>query len=248
MSIAPTRFRCAAFSIAIAGVGLSGCSSGKTEVVMAPKTEAAEHTISVVGSARDEVIPDEACVELTLAVRDTSMPSAHAKLSEDDAALVTELKAISGLVVEESAARYEPEYETDSLGHTKLARHVASVQINVRTRDFKQIADVLGRAARLSLDRASVVYYSTEMVARKGAVRAKALDAARDKARAMAHTLDVELGEVVTIAEGDASSASQVSVNTYLDRGRVDAAPEAPPPPGAIPLSMTVSVVYRLKS
>jgi len=229
------------------GIALSACG-GPTEIVMSSKLPIDSHTITVVGTARDEITPDEACVELTLAERDTSMQTAHAKLAEDQKAFAHDLSGVTGLVVEESAARYAPEYETDSTGHSHLARHVASIQINVRTHDFGQIADVLERAAARSLDRADVIYYSTEMVARKGAIRAKALDAARNKARAMAKTLDVDLGEVVTIAEGDATSPTQVGFNAYLDRGRADAAPEVPPPPGAIPLSMTVNVVYRLKS
>lgn len=246
MSIASSSQRFALIWIASTCAVVSGC--GTTRLVAPAKSGVDENTITVLGTGRDELVPDEACVELTLAVRDASMSTAHEKLAADDAALVEELKRVPGLVVEESATRYEPEYESDGAGHMKLARHMASVQINVRTHEFGRIPDVLGSAATRSLDRADVVYYSTDVVARKAAVRAKALEAARDKARAMAKTLGVDLAEVVTITEGDASSAAQVGITAYLDRGRADAAPDVPPPPGAIPLSVSVNVVFRLKS
>jgi uncharacterized protein YggE len=234
-------------SLACACAVVVGCG-GPTRLVLPAKNAIDDETITVVGTGREDLVPDEACIELTLAVRDTTMPAAHEKLAADDAALVEELKHIAGLVVEESAARYEPEYESDGAGHMKLARHKASVQVNVRTHEFTRIPDVLGRASAKSLDRADVVYYSTDAVARKGSVRKRALEAAREKARAMAKTLDVDLGEVVTITEGDAASPSQVGVTAYLDRARADSAPDVPPPPGAIPLSVTVNVVFRLKS
>jgi uncharacterized protein YggE len=124
--------------------------------------------------------------------------------------------------------------------------YAATRQINVRLRDFARIPDVVGLAAAHGLDRVSVVYYSTTIVAQKAALRDKALTAARDKARSMAKTLDVSLGPVVAVTEGDAQTSAGVSANNYLARAHVDAAPDVPAPPGAIPLFMHVSVVYKL--
>ena len=54
----------------------------------------------------------------------------------------------------------------------------------MRTRDFAQIPDVIGRASARGLDRVNVVFYSTQVVSKKAEVRAHALEAAHEKARA----------------------------------------------------------------
>jgi uncharacterized protein YggE len=205
-----------------------------------------EHTITVGGSASVDIVPDEACVELTLAARDASMPAAHGALVTQSGALLAELRQRPELVVEPSEITYTPEYDTDA-GHAHLARYVASEQVNVRVRDFTRIADVIGRAATHGLDRVGVVYYSTQVASRKAEVRTHALEAARDKARAMTGALGVSLGDVVTIVEGEGRANGQTGAMSYLDRAAVDKMPDVPAPPGAIPLSMSVSVVYRLR-
>ncbi len=202
----------------------------------------AEHTITVGGSASLDVLPDEACVELTIAAHDTSMLAAHSSLMSNNGALLAELRQRPGLVVEQGTLGYAPEYEGG-----RLTRYVASTQINVRTRDFAQIADVIGRAATRGLERVEVVYYSTQILAKKADVRTQALGAAREKAQAMAGALGVSLGDVITIQEGDSRTSSATSTNNYLERGAVDRASNTPAPPGSIPLSSSVSVVYRLR-
>jgi len=213
---------------------------------LSPQSIPAEHTITVGGSASLDIVPDEACIELTLAARDASMPAAHTALAAGSDALLAELRQRSALVIEQGATTYAPEYEVDS-GRSHLAHHLASVQVNVRTRDFAQIPDVIGRASTRGLDRVNVVYYSTKIVSKKAEVRAHALEAAHDKARAMTEALGVSLGDVVTVLEGDGRTNAFTGVSSYLDRGTVDKTPDAPAPPGAIPLSMSVSVVYRLR-
>jgi uncharacterized protein YggE len=229
----------------------AGCAAGPastTPVFVSAQPAPVEHTITVGGTATLEIVPDEACVEITLAVRDKSMPNAHSHLRENDESLLRDLTKLSGLVVEGGAVRYAPEYETDSAGRSTLVGHVASVQINVRTKDFTKIPDVVGRAADRGLDRVNVVFYSTTIVARKAEVRTHALEAAQQKAEAMAATLKTPLGEVVTIVEGDVRTNGTIEVSNYLNRQTADVASDIPAAPGAIPLSMSVNVVYRLKS
>lgn len=236
-----------ALALALVLVGL-GCAPAPSPVHVSTEPASRDRTITVSGSARLEVVPDEACIEMTLVGRDAAMPKAHQRLREGVGPLLAELKKIPGLVVEEGPTRYAPEYESDGHGGAaRLVRHAASAQINVRTSDFGRIPDIVGRAASQGLDRVEVVLYSTTMVARKAELRARALELAQQKAQAMATALGVSLGEVVTITEGEARSSAAVGVTNYLDRGNVDAAPDAPAPPGAIPLFTSVGVVYRVK-
>jgi len=225
----------------------AACTTTPAPIYVSAQPLPESHTITVAGTARLEIVPDEACIELTLVARDPSMPAAHARLREGQVALLAALARTSDLVVEGGTVRYAPEYVSDARGLSRINGHAASVQINVRTRDFAKIPDVVGAAADHGLDRVNVVFYSTEIVARKAEVRTHALEAARDKARAMAATLDVPLGDVVTIVEGDVRTNGTIEVANYLGRAAADAAPDLPAPPGAIPLSIDVTVVYRLK-
>jgi uncharacterized protein YggE len=206
-----------------------------------------EHTITVQGTASLDLVPDEACVELTLAARDPSMTAAHATLLGNQGGLLADLRSRAALVVEQGAMSYSPEYDSDSSGHTRLARHVASVQVNVRTRDFGQIPDVIGLAAVRGLDRVNVVYYSTQVAAKKAEVRVHALEAAQQKARAMTSTMGAKLGDLVTIIEGESHTNGSTNASNYVERATVDQSSDAPAPPGAIPLTTSVTVVYGLR-
>lgn len=217
---------------------LGGCTT-----YVPAQSAAAEHTITVGGSASLDVVPDEACVELTLVAHDAAMPAAHGALVANDAALLAELRQRPSLVVEQGAPSYAPEY--DAAGH--LARYSASSQVNVRTRDFAQIPDVIGRAAPRGLERVGVVYYSTQIVHKKAEVRASALEAARQKAHAMADALGVGLGDVFNVVEGDSRTSASVGTSNYLERAAVDKTSDVPAPPGSIPLAVDVTVVYRLR-
>ncbi len=243
MEVTPVSHRIAV--LVIAAACLAGCTPATTYV--SAQSVPPEHTITVSGTARVELVPDEACVELTLAARDASMLEAHARLTQGHQALVAELRQNGALAVENGAIQYAPEYETDATGRSHLARHLATAQVNVRTKDFARIPEVVGRAANYGLERVEVVYYSTTIVDRRAEVRGKALAAARDKAQAMATALDASLAEVVEISEGDTRTNARIEVSNYLERANADAAPDQPPKPGAIPLSMTVNVVYRLR-
>ena len=209
-------------------VPLCALVSGCGPTYLSPPSIPAEHTITVGGTASLDLVPDEACVELTLAARAPTMAAAHAQIMTNGSALLSELRQRPGLVVEQGATSYASEYETDAGGRSHLARYVATIQVNVRTRDFAQIADTIGRASARGLDRVNVVYYATQLVARKAEVRAHALEAARDKARAMTATLGVGLGDVVTVVEGDSRTNANVSTSNYLERGGRRSGPPTP--------------------
>jgi uncharacterized protein YggE len=231
----------------VAAIVVSSACGGPATTYVTAEPGAADRTITVSGTARVELVPDEACVELTLAARDEAMPAAHERLTRDVEALLVALSNNDALRVERGAVRYSPNYESDALGRTRLVGHVASAQVNVRTRDFARIPEVVGHAASRGLDRVDVVFYATDLVARKAEVRGLALEAARDKARVMAETLGESLGEVITITEGGASTNARIEVANYAVAATTDAVPGTPPVPGSIPLTIDVGVVYRLE-
>jgi uncharacterized protein YggE len=204
-------------------------------------------SLRVVGTARVDLVPDEACVELTFAARDPAMTKAHATLSTHVTAFERSLDPKSGLRLEQGATRYQAEYGSYESGR-RLSGYYASQQLNVRTKDFDRIPEVVGLAAAHGLEAVQVVYYDTSMVERKVALREAAIRAAREKAEAMAAAFGVRLGAVRTVLEGGGSSGGGfgANVNAYAASPEVDDV-SAPKAPGSIPLTLSVEVEYDLQ-
>ncbi|MFT5352951.1 MAG: hypothetical protein ACI9KE_000148 [Polyangiales bacterium] len=208
-------------------------------------------SVSVTGTVRIELAPDEACIELTLSARNEAISASHRELMADVSALLEALSDDDALRVERGAIRYSPTYNNTRSGDPRrIVGHVATAQINVRTQDFERIPDVVAQAATRGLDRVDVVFYSTELIAQKAALRRQALEVAHDKANEMATVLGTSIGEVMSIREGGASTnapsaLANIRVNEVVPRAP-DFTPSLPPQPGSIPLSISVDVVYAL--
>ena len=204
-------------------------------------------SLRVVGTARVDLVPDEACIELTFAARDPAMTKAHAALSAEVSAFERSVDSKSGLRLEQGATRYQAEYAPIDSGR-RLSGYYASQQLNVRTKDFDRIPEVVGLAAAHGLDAVQVVYYDTAMVEQKVELREAAIRAAREKAEAMAAGFGVRLGAVRTVRESSGSSGGSfgANVNVYAPGPEVDDV-SAPTAPGSIPLTLGVEVEFDLQ-
>lgn len=202
--------------------------------------------VSVTGTARLDLVPNESCVELTLSANNVAISDSHEELMRHMNSLFDALDD-DALTVERGAIRYSPYYEDHHSGRVRhIAGHTATAQINVRTQDFERIPEIVARAATRGLERVNVQFYSTEMVAQKAALRRLALEAARDKAADMADTLGTSVGMVISIRETAASTQNRPALANMVVATPTGAAPPQPPQPGSIPLSISVNVVYGL--
>ena len=207
-------------------------------------------SIAVSGTARIDLVPDESCIELTLVAHHSAIDTSHRELMRNVDSLLEALGEDDALNVERGSIRYAPFYEeTHHHGqHSRsIAGHAASAQINVRTQDFERIPAVVAQATTRGLERVDVVFYSTELVARKAALRRQALEAAHDKAGDMADTLGTSIGEVISIREAGASTGSQITMVNYVATPPTGSMPSQPPQPGSIPLTISVDIVYGLE-
>lgn len=227
-------------------VFLVACGGPGTTYITA-STPPPPRSVSVTGTARIELAPDETCIELTLTARNEAISTSHAALMTHVDALLAALGDDESLNVERGAIRYSPGYGDHRSGQPRrIVEYIASAQVNVRTQNFDRIPTVVAEAATRGLERVDVVFYSTELVARKAALRRQALEAARDKADDMAVTLGASLGEVTSIREGGTSTNTQITMANYVASPQTDSTPSEPPQPGSIPLSISVAVVYAL--
>lgn len=212
-------------------------------------------TMTVVGTARLEVVPDEACVEVTFASTKPRAETAHDALRaglDQFLASVGELHA-PRLVVEEGLVAYAPEFRVDELGNRRRSGYTARAEIHVRTKDFARVPDVIRLAVGDTLEEVRVRHYATTLPQLKTRIREMAIEAARSKARALVDGFDAELAGVQSIAE-DAADARHFGAggetnvyNVVQNFAQVpDGVSDAPARPGAVPLTMTITVTYRL--
>ena len=225
---------------------LVACGAPATQYINASASPA-QRNVSVTGTARIELVPNESCIELTLSARNVAIGDSHQELMANVSSLLEALSDEAALTVERGAIRYAPYYDDHRSGYPRgIAGHVATAQINVRTQDFERIPQVVAQAATRGLERVDVRFYSTDLVAQKAALRRQALEAARDKASDMAVTLGTSIGEVMSIRESGTSTNAPIAMANYVAAPETDATPSQPSQPGSIPLSISVDVVYGL--
>src|SRR5690242_189620 len=79
------------------------CAAPPGPTYVTAQAAARDRTITVGGTAKLELVPDEACIEMTIAAHDASMPKAHARLRSEVDPLLSELREAKALVVEPGA-------------------------------------------------------------------------------------------------------------------------------------------------
>jgi uncharacterized protein YggE len=233
----------------IAAAGTAALSAGcrqqpaPTSTVVQASTPIRQ--ISVNGIATMEVNPDVVDLSLTLSVVRASPKPALTTLRAEQTKLVEALKEAG---VAETDLRLghidvSPRYRPHPNSHL-VDGYEASVTLVITLHDFDELGDVMEAAARHGVSRMYTRFRSTELAAKKKEVRELALQATRDKARQIATSMKVELGEVLTVAETGITGGLWGAVgneNVYAP-----ARPGQKLQPGAIELSLTLEATYAL--
>jgi hypothetical protein len=120
----------------------------------------------------------------------------------------------------------------------------ASITLVATLHDFARIGDVMEAAADHDVSRIHTRFRSTTLTEKKKEVREMALAAARDKAQQIAKSMGVELAGVLSVSELAGSSTPWAigNENAYAPVARDEILQ-----PGAIELSLTLEVAYRLR-
>ncbi len=206
--------------------------------------------VLVNGIASIEVIPDVADVTVRLGVERASPRDAAVAIRAEQSALEAALNAdgIAGERLRISHTGVAPVYETIA-GVSQLRGYSATVSLVASVDDFSRLGDVLERVSGFQVQHISTRFRSTELPAKKRALRTKALEAARAKAEQSAGVMGVQLAEVLSIEETSRNdrpgwgAVGNVMVNEYVNAGPV----EGSSVPGAVTLSLSVEVGYALQ-
>jgi uncharacterized protein YggE len=215
-------------------------------------------TVSVEGEAELRVAPDEVVIALGVETYGTVLQRAK---EENDARVTAVLAAVrrNGVPTERIKTDYlgiEPRYVCCNDERT-VAGYVVRRSIVVTLREIPAFERLIEDAVAAGVTHVhGTDFRTTELRAHRDRARALALDAAREKAAAMAERLGQRLGAPVSVSEGSAGwwSFSQgwgsrwsggASQNVVQNAGGA-AESSGPMSPGQITVTGRVSVTFEL--
>jgi uncharacterized protein len=227
--------------------------------------DAARRTISVSGESELRVPPDE--VVLTLGV-ETFNASLQASKSDNDTRVAAVLRAARARGVPEERVKTdyfvaEPRFSSNyySTSEYRVLGYVVRKNIVITLRDMAVfeplLADALGAGATHIH---GVDFRVTRLRAYRDSARTLAIDAAREKAQALAGRLGQELGDPLTINEGSngwysgygygwrGRESGMANVTQNVSDSGESAMVAGPTTPGQVSVRANVSVVFELES
>jgi uncharacterized protein YggE len=207
--------------------------------------------VHVVASSRVNVAPDEAVITLVFSATSATMKRSHAAST---GAVVAFREALTALAIPADALELcgttdAPEHRYDS-GQQRIVGYSSSTTLNVRTKDFERVADIVDAAVASGVTHASVSYHSTTLPEHKQRARELAIAAAKEKAAQLAVGLGAKLGEVRTISEGQAWQSGSYSPNFAGNAFQAEvtaSSDEGPVTPGTTPLDLSIDVTFALE-
>ena len=230
-----------AFIVAIAALSVQ-----PGRVAGAPTTETpAQHTVTVSANGKITVVPDVARVTLGVTVTKSTVKAVRQAGAKSMTDIIGALKAlgIAEADIQTTNLSLYPQYGSGSA--PKIVGYQISEQIQVTVRDLDKAGDVVDTAtAKGATDVNGISFELADPVKAQNDARAKAVEAARTSAQAMAAAGKVSLGAVVSIT--DASPPLPI----YYGYGALKgvAVPDAATPvqPGTQDLTATVTVVFAI--
>ena len=212
------------------------------------------NTISVSGTGTITVSPDEAEVYIRIVTESSNAKAAQDENADITAAVRNALKnkGVSEDDMETSNYYLQPKTSWDrETGESEIYGYKATHQLKITTDDIKNTGKLVDAAVGAGANGLDNVNFKLSDELRAEAYTdalEEASETAADKAEAIADSLTVDLGEIITISE------SSTSYSPYKYYGRddllVEAAAEAPETviaPQDVEVDARISLVYEIE-
>lgn len=207
--------------------------------------------ISVAGTAEINVAPDEVILSLSVESRDKALAMAKAQ-NDASARKVIALASNVGIDAKDirtSALRMNPMYSDDKT--PRFLDYEVSQRIVITLKNLTKYETLMTRLLEAGISRVNGISFQVgETRKYKDEARTKALQAAKEKAVAMAAELGQTIGKPWEISEQDSDSsypgilANSISNNYDYDRARPQ---ESTVAPGQVTISASVRVSFQLE-
>lgn len=207
--------------------------------------------LTVVGNAEVRVPPDEATVRLGVSRQAPTAQEAQNQASEAARAILNAITALGvrDEQIQTSQLTLFPIYAEQRPGEMREPRIVAYRAANivtVRLDRLSLVGPVVDAALKAGANQLEGVAFGLrdDLPARERALR-EAVREARAKARAIAEALEVRLGPVLEVREGETLVRPPVPLVAAME-ARVAQAP-TPVPPGQVIVGASVTLRYRIE-
>jgi uncharacterized protein len=246
--------------ISIVVIFLAGCQAAPGEAQAVAPDAAKPRSITVSGSAEIKVVPDQVVLGLGVETNDLDLAAAKAKndsVVQRVQALALELK-VDSKDIQTDFYHIEPRY-SDSYERRNFLGYYAQKSIVITLRDVAKFEELLSRALEAGVNNVQQINFRTsDLRTYRDQARAAALQAAREKAQAMAQELDLQAGAPLSIREETSNwisgysswwgASSQGMQNVTQNAGGSAAwQSDSGVAPGQISVTATVSVDFALQ-
>jgi uncharacterized protein YggE len=241
-------------AVAVLVVALSGCVATQT----GSTGGTGQRTVTVSGNAEVRVVPDE--VILTLGIETSHLQLAEAKRQNDErVAAVLDLASAHGVppnLIQTDCIGIEPRYR-DSYEQREFIGYFVRKTVEITLRNLDEFEPLLSDALEAGTNYVhGIQFRTTELRQHRAEARALAINAAKEKATALASELGQEIGDPIEIREvtdGWWSGYSTWWGNGYgMAQNVIQNAQGAAPTdgslaPGQISVNAEVSVTFALR-
>lgn len=211
---------------------------------------AATRTITVGGTAEILTAPDRFTISAGFEVQTTDLEEARDESTRRAAALlaVADRHGVAACDVQTEQLSLHPRYDNNYGEHRRLIGYEASRSLTLTLHDIDEVEAVLYDLAAAGANRIERVEFSTSALqAKRAEARVLAVEAAREKAEAMAAALGQSLGEPLRIDESGEASPWQAPVANYMLHNETVAQLSETVASGKVQVRAGVSVVFTLR-
>ncbi len=221
------------------------------------------HTITVMGTGEISAVPDISLVSFSVRSSDTAgdTQKLQADLSNVTADLFPKLKAlgIDEKDIETTNYSVNPKYGSQSCSSkvqtliyppvscnaSVIVGYEASESVNIKIRDTKNVAKVLGVLAEAKITEVSGPNFQIDNPEKlKSDARAKAILDAKDKAKVLSKSLGVKLQKIISFSDNDGGYYPMMYKAAAMDVGSSQALPNIAA--GEQKITSNVSIIFEI--
>lgn len=206
-------------------------------------------TITISGEGKVTAIPDIATIQLGLTTEKKTVADAQKENTDKMNQLNKQLKdkGVEAKDIQTSNYSIYPQYDWNN-GKQTLRGYQVNQTVTVKIRNLDKIGDILSAAGNLGLNQVGGLSFDIDEPEKlRQEARIKALENAKEKAKALADIMDVKLGKVVSFTES--SQYPQPIYKNYAlgIGGGAESAPAPQVESGSMDIVVEAMVVYEIK-
>ncbi|MDD5251075.1 MAG: SIMPL domain-containing protein [Patescibacteria group bacterium] len=208
------------------------------------------NTITMMGEGRVTTQPDIANIQLGTVIEKSTVSAAQKENTRIMNALNDLLAAADVKKADVQTANYSisPQYDWNN-GKQTLRGYQVSQDLRVKIRNLDKIGDIIGGAGQLGVNQVGGIEFTVdEPEAIKQQARVKALENAKEKAKALSDVVGLKLRRVISFNENISEPYYNAPYAAKsLDMGMGGAAPAPTIQPGSSEYVIDVNVTYEVE-